>query len=218
MPSILIIDDDPRVRAATRRVLASHPRFEFIGESGTVAHGIDLARATKPDVLLLDLGLPDGSGADVLRALRGDARVPLTLVLTIFDDAEHVFEALRSGALGYLLKDQLAARLGPALDEVCAGGSPMSPTIARRVLMSFSAPNDPERDATHCSLTKRERDVIGLLAEGARYDDVGRDLGVSTNTVRTFIRSIYEKLHVGSKTAAVREAIRLGYVRTPRAR
>jgi DNA-binding NarL/FixJ family response regulator len=216
MTRILLIEDDPRVRAAVRMLLAGSTRYELAAEGASVARGIELARDAKPDVLLLDLGLPDGSGADVLRALRGDAPAPIALVLTIFDDAEHVFDALRAGAVGYLLKDDLAARLVPSLDEACAGGAPMSPTIARRVLKSFADPPARPQDATPPVLTKREREVTTLLAEGASYDEIGRTLGVSTNTVRTFIRSIYDKLHVGSKTEAVREAVRLGYVRMGR--
>ena len=216
MSSILLIEDDPRIRAAVRALVATEPRYELAGECGTVASGIARALASKPDVILLDLGLPDGSGTDVLRALRSEGLVALALVLTIFDDAEHVFDALRAGAVGYLLKDDLAARLVPALEEACAGGAPMSPRIARRVLASFADQAAVPADAEHRALTKREREVTELLADGATYDEVARGLGVSTNTVRTFIRSIYDKLHVCSKTEAVREAVRLGYLRRPR--
>jgi DNA-binding NarL/FixJ family response regulator len=151
----------------------------------------------------------------VLRVLRGVGLEPTAVVLTVFDDSEHVFDALRAGAVGYLLKDDFGARLVPALDEACAGGSPMSPTIARRVLASFAEPPSTASADLVPPLTKREHEVTVLLADGASYDEIGRTLGVSTNTVRSFIRSIYDKLHVCSKTEAVKEAVRLGYVRLP---
>jgi len=207
--TVLLVEDDARVRCAVRE-LVSPSRFTLGGEAATVADALRLDLASA-DVVLLDLGLPDGSGLDVLRALRRERANTLAIVMTVFDDDAHVFEALRLGAVGYLLKDDLVGRLVPAIEEACAGGSPMSPTIARRVLGSFVEPAPSEGVA----LTKREREVTELLAHGSTYDDVARMLGISTNTVRTFIRSIYEKLHVGSKTEAVREAMRLGIVKKP---
>lgn len=213
MTSILLVDDDPRIRAVVRALIAADPRYRLVAEADSVAAATACARETKPDVILLDIGLPDGRGTRILEALRGDAHRPLVLVLTVFEDDDHIFDALRAGAVGYLLKEDVAARLLASLDELQGGGSPMSPSIARRVLSSFAKP--PPLDELPPLLTAREREVTELLAHGSTYDEVGRALGITKNTVRTFIRSIYDKLHVCSKTEAVREAMRLGIVRKP---
>ena len=218
MVAVFTVENDPRVRSAVRTMLEARADYTLTGEAASVAAAIDLVPRARPDVLLLDLGLPDGSGSLVLRAVRAAGLEPLALVLTVHQDDEHVFDALRAGAAGYLLKDELS-RLVSALDEARAGGAPMSPLIARRVLASFA---ESKRQATSAQavafpvLTPREREVTEQLADGASYDEIGRALGISTNTVRTFIRSIYEKLHVCSKTEAVKEAMRLGYLRPPR--
>lgn len=214
--SVVVVEDDARVRAAVRQLLAPERRYRLVGEAGTVAAGIALARKCKPHVLLLDLCLPDGTGADVLRALRVDKPRPIVFVLTVLEDAEHMFDALLAGARGYLLKEKLADRLVPALDDACAGGASMSAGVTPRALGTFADSSAPRSSAIHAALTAREREVTELLARGSSYDEIGRTLYVSTNTVRTFIRRIYEKLRVSSKTGAVREAVRLGYVRMPR--
>ncbi len=210
MPAVLIIDDDPRVRAAAAALVSASGRFTLAGEAGSAAQGIAMARALCPEVLLLDLGLPDGDGTQVLEALREQAAPPAAIVLTVFDDDAHVFDALRAGALGYLLKDDLIGRVLGAIDEVLAGGSPMSPSIARRVLRTFARPTATPPEV---ALTDRELEVTELLAHGSTYAEIGEMLGISTNTVRSFIRSIYDKLHVCSKTEAVREATRRGLLR-----
>src|SRR6185312_14132907 len=137
--TVSLAEDDARVRAAVRALLAASRRFALVAEAASVAEAVVATRVVTPDVLLLDLGLPDGSGLDVLHALRERGAETLAIVMTVFDDEPHIFDALRAGAIGYLLKDDLVARLVPALDEACAGGSPMSPSIARRVLTSFAA-------------------------------------------------------------------------------
>jgi DNA-binding NarL/FixJ family response regulator len=134
------------------------------------------------------------------------------VILTVFDDDAHLFDSLRAGAVGYLLKDDLFEHLLPSLDDVCAGGAPMSASIARRVLRSFRAPAEPAAPEEP-ALTPREVEVLGLLARGCTYDEVARMLAISPNTVRTYIRSTYEKLHVSSKTEAALEAIRRGLIR-----
>jgi DNA-binding NarL/FixJ family response regulator len=218
MSTVLLVEDDPRIRGAVRTLLSDSRRHSLLGEADSVAGAIALASRHQPEVLLLDLGLPDGSGIDVLRAVGARARPPLAMVLTIFDDDAHLFDALRAGAVGYLLKDDMVARLVPSVDDLASGGSPMSPSIARRVLASFcpgdsrisANPPEPKPDV---SLTPRERRVTELLAQGSTYDEIGVELDISTNTVRSFIRSIYEKLQVQSKAAAVREAVRRGIVK-----
>lgn len=212
MIRLVLIEDDPGVRAAVRELLpqGSGAPCACVGEAGTLAEARALCARTRPDVLLLDLGLPDGNGANLLRELRAQNLESVALVLTVFGDDAHLFEALRAGAVGYLLKEDIPARLLSSLEELVAGGAPMSPSIARRVLGSFAT-----HECAPTILTPREGEVTELLAQGMTYAEVGTILGVTTNTVRTFIRAIYDKLHVSSKTAAVREAMRLGIVEKP---
>lgn len=208
MTSVFVVEDDPHVRDAVRSLIAGTTgRYELVGE----ASRIDAARRTlaQADVLLLDLHLPDGSGLELLTL--PSARRALTLILTMFDDNGHIFDSLRAGAIGYLLKDDVFTRLIPSLDDACAGGSPMSPSVARRVLRSFGPPSTPA--GPEIGLTAREVEVVELLAHGSTYDEIARTLDISINTVRTYIRSTYEKLHVSSKTEATLEAMRLGLIR-----
>lgn len=214
MPKLLIVDDDARIREALRFLVEGSGEIEVVGEAATIEGARALLARDTPDVVLLDLGLPDGSGVDLLNGMRAAGRAPIAIVLTVFDDDTHIFDALRAGAVGYLLKDEIVHRLLPSLREALEGGAPMSPSVARRVLESFhlappSQPTAPEEAA----LTPREHEVVELIARGATYEEVGRMLGVSTNTVRSHIRRAYEKLHVSSKAEATREAMRRGIVK-----
>ena len=207
MASLYTIDDDARIRDAIRQLFADSSRHRLVGEATTVAEARAGIPALEPDVILVDLDLPDGRGTEVLDARGREGRAPLALVLTVFDDDEHIFDALRKGAVGYILKDELIAKLAAAIDDLVAGGSPMSPTVARRVLGSFLPPAREDQ-----SLTAREREVVELLSHGSTYGEIARMLGISTNTVRTHVRSSYEKLHVSSKTEASLEALRRGII------
>lgn len=209
MSRVFLVEDEPHARRAVRELLAGSD-IELIGEAATIAAARDGLRGSSADVVLLDLELPDGSGLDVLRLVRERNPAPLVIVLTVLADDEHIFEALREGAIGYLLKCDLDQRLIAGLRDAIAGGSPMSPGIARRVLATFAAPR-----AADMPLTSREAEVMDLLARGCGYDEIGRALGVTTNTIRSFIRSIYEKLHVSNRAEAVSEALRRRLIRQP---
>jgi DNA-binding NarL/FixJ family response regulator len=206
----MLVEDDALVRRSVADQLASSDTFELAVEAPSVAAAHQALDASRPDVVLLDLGLPDGSGLELLGQARARVPAPPCIVLTIFDDDAHIFEALRAGAVGYLLKRDLTTRLLLGLSEAIAGGSPMSPGIARRVLSSFAVQPEPVT-----SLTPRELEVTQLLSKGSTYDEIAHMLGVSSNTVRSFIRSIYEKLQVNSRTEAVWEALRQGLIRLP---
>jgi DNA-binding NarL/FixJ family response regulator len=207
---VLLVEDDARLRSRLAAVLRRRPHLRVVGEVAAAEAALDLLRqGLEVDVVLVDLGLPGMSGRELISIAKATwPRVEL-VVLTGFADDESIYEALRAGATGYLLKDAGPDEIVSAIDEVCDGGAPMSPGIARRVLAGFHAHQEgPEPD-----LTRRERQVLELLTRGASYPLIGQGLGISTNTVQTHIRSIYRKLQVSTKSEATLVAIRRGYVR-----
>jgi DNA-binding NarL/FixJ family response regulator len=207
---VLLVEDDARLRSRLAAVLRRRPDLRIVGEVETAEEALALLRqGLGVDVALVDLGLPGMPGQELISIAKATwPRVEL-LVLTGFADDDSIYEALRAGATGYLLKDAGPAAIAAAIDEVCDGGAPMSPAIARRVLAGFHARHeDPESD-----LTPRERQVLDLLTRGGSYPLIGQALGISTNTVQSHIRSIYRKLQVSTKSEATLVAIRRGYVR-----
>ena len=152
------------------------------------------------DVVLMDIDLPGISGIEATRALRCDPAAPLVVMLTVYADEEQIFASLRAGAYGYLLKTTPPAQLLESLVSVYRGGSPMSESIARRVVSSFRGPSP--RQPAHSDLTEREEEVLGLLARGYRYREIADRLTIGFETVRTHIRHIYDKLQVRSRTEA----------------
>ena len=205
--SIVIIEDQKRAREGLAILIAGTSGFHVLGSYGSVEDA--LARMTAaPDVVLSDIGLPGMSGIEGVSHIKG--RFPRTqiLILTVFADDDHVFEAICAGAAGYLLKDTRPARLLESLREVREGGSPMSPDIARRVCTMFQRFAPPS--GSRAELSDREMDVLRRMAEGDSYKTAADALGVSLDTVRFHIRAIYEKLHVHSKSEAVLKAFRTG--------
>lgn len=166
-----------------------------------------------PALAIVDLGLPDGCGLDVVRELAARCPATPTLVLTVDDRPQMVIAALRAGASGYVLKEDLVSRLAPAIGDAVAGGMPLSArlgTTVRRQLRSAAA-GAPEV----VTLTPTERDLLDGLARGLSYDQCGLMAGISVNTVRTHVRAMYRKLEVSSKTEAVVEAVRRGLIELP---
>jgi DNA-binding NarL/FixJ family response regulator len=207
---VLLVEDDARLRSRLAAVLRLRAHIHVVGEAQTAEEALDLFRqGLEVDVALVDLRLPGMSGQELISIAKATwPRVEL-VVLTGFADDDSIYEALRAGATGYLLKDAGPEEIASAIDEVCDGGAPMSPGIARRVLAGFHA----HREGPESDLTPREREVLGLLAHGASYPLIGQGLGISTSTVQTHIRNIYRKLQVSTKSEATLVAIRRGYVR-----
>ncbi|HEY7371445.1 MAG TPA: response regulator transcription factor [Polyangia bacterium] len=207
---MLLVEDDAGLRARLAAVLRRRPHLRVVGEVAGAEEALVLLRqGLEVDVALVDLRLPGMPGQQLISIAKAAwPRVEL-VVLTGYADDDSIYEALRAGATGYLLKDAGPAEIASAIDEVCDGGAPMSPGIARRVLAGFHA----HRDGPGSDLTDRERQVLDLLTRGASYPLIGQGLGISTNTVQTHIRSIYRKLHVSTKSEATLVAIRRGYVR-----
>lgn len=211
---VLLVEDDTHTRARLARVVDAHPRLRLLGDAGTCADARRHFERHPPDVLLTDLDLPDGDGTSLIREARARFPEVLPLVITVFGDEQHVVGAIEAGALGYLLKDGSADYIGASILEMVAGGSPISPPIARYLLRRFrpdgGAPARPE-DRTP-RLSERERDVLALIVKGFAYAEIAELLGVSPHTVTTHVRGIYRKLEVHSRGEAVYEALQLGIV------
>jgi DNA-binding NarL/FixJ family response regulator len=205
--SVVIVEDQPRLREALVALLGGMPGFAVAGAFGAMEPALAALAGSPADVALIDLGLPGMSGIEGVRRLRQIAPATQVLVLTVHDDDVHVFEAICAGACGYLLKDTPPARIVAAIEELRAGGAPMSPAVARRVVSTFHRVA-PREAAT--ILSPRERDVLAALAAGSSYKEVAASLGLAIDTVRFHVRHIYEKLHVHSKSAAVMRAFQRG--------
>lgn len=202
--SIAVVEDDEILRTAFVEALAADAELAVCG---TFANAEDLLlqlRSMVPDVVIMDLNLPAMDGITCTQRVKEMHPRTNVLVCTVQDDDDSLFSALCAGATGYLLKGAQPARMVEAVKSVNAGGSPMSPGIARRVLGSFSAPRKQAKEFE--LLTERERQVLDQLALGYRYKEVAEHLQMSIDTVRTHVRNLYEKLHVSSRTDALNKA------------
>lgn len=217
MHHALIVEDLPQAREWLEGVL----KATFPGVSVTVAARLDEAMqavvASRFDLALVDLGLPDGSGVDVVGALRLHQPQALPVVVTIYDDDDHLFPALQAGAFGYLLKDQPATAMVGQLRRMVDGEPPLSPPIARRVLSHFASGVE-RREALmrqmegQVRLTERETEVLQRVAKGYTLVEIARQFGLSRHTVGDHIKQIYRKLNVSSRAEATLEAARRGLV------
>jgi DNA-binding NarL/FixJ family response regulator len=199
--AVSIVEDD----APAREILADWVRqagdFACVGTHATVEEALEHLPDEKPSVVLMDINLPGMSGIEGVRRLK--PRLPGTqfLMLTVYEDTDHVFEALAAGATGYLLKQTPRSELLASIKDVHAGGSPMTSNIARRVVQAFH--REEAGTPESAKLSQREREVLGLLAQGYLYKEIVDVLSVSRGTLNTYVRRIYEKLHVRSRSQAV---------------
>lgn len=206
----LIVEDRPATARALERLLTDHFSGVEVQVAGSVADALERLGTWTPDLALIDLGLPDGSGVEIIDHLATSQPGCLRVVTTIFSDDVHLFPALRAGANGYLLKDQSAEQLGRSLMGILNGEPPLSPAIARRLLQVFAPePTQPEE-----ALSPRERETLTLIAKGCRLHEVADQLGVTRNTAAGYLKSVYRKLKVSSRAEATLEAVRRGLVGT----
>jgi DNA-binding NarL/FixJ family response regulator len=203
--TVSIIEDDAQARPILAEWISRAAGFACVGEHPTAESALARLPEERPRVVLTDINLPGLSGIECVRRLK--PRLPDTqfVMLTVYEDADHIFEALVAGATGYLLKRTPRDELLAALREVHAGGSPMTSNIARKVVQSFQPPQSSEADA----LSPREREVLDLLARGYLYKEIAESIRISLPTVNTYIRRIYEKLHVRSRAQAVARYTRM---------
>jgi DNA-binding NarL/FixJ family response regulator len=211
---ILIVEDEPEFLRRFATAVAEDAALSLVAAVANGADGIAMLDQHQPDVLLIDLGLPDIKGAAVIR--HAAARHPDcdVLVVTMFDDDEHVVEALEAGATGYLLKDASPERIVRSIHELREGGAPINPGIARRILARFrlaSRPPPLAEPAPEASpLTARETELLRLTAKGLTFESIGELLDISPHTVVSHVKKIYRKLAVHSRAEAVFEASQLG--------
>ncbi len=219
MPTtVLIVEDEPEFMRRFSQAVLGDADLALVGSAGTARHAMALLETQRPDVVLLDLGLPDASGVEVIRHAARCQCACDVLVVTMFDDDQHVLESIEAGAAGYLLKDSVAASIVSSIRELRAGGSPISPGIARRILERFRlalAPHQPASAKAAAKpagspLTERETELLCLTAKGLSFDTISELMGISPHTVVAHVRKIYRKLAVHSRGEAVYEATQLG--------
>lgn len=207
---VAVVEDDGTTREALAELLAGAPGYVCVGTFRCIEDAI-AGETLQVQVALVDIDLPGIPGSEGVSLLRDQWPGCEVLMLTVYPDANRVFESICNGAVGYLLKKTPARRLLDAIREAAAGGAPMSPEIARQVVTMFRAA--PRELPSGEALTPQETQVLQLLADGYSYGNVGSRMAISVNTVRTYIRNVYEKLHVHTKSEAVSQGLRRGLIR-----
>jgi DNA-binding NarL/FixJ family response regulator len=203
---VAVIEDVHDIREGLKFLINNTDGFRCTGAFRTLEDALQALHVEQPDVALVDIGLPGMSGIEGVRLLKQRYPALVSLILTVYDDDARIFEALCAGACGYLLKKTSPARLLESVREALAGGAPMSPEVARRVIALFAEVRPPERADYH--LTPHETRLLRLLVDGHSYKTAASRLGVTVHTVSFHLRQIYEKLQVHSKSEAVAKALR----------
>ncbi|HEX4121802.1 MAG TPA: response regulator transcription factor [Verrucomicrobiae bacterium] len=207
MISVSIVDDDKDLRRSIVNFMNRSAGFRCLNGYGSGEAALKSLPAEQPDVVLMDINMAGMNGIECVERLKAAAPRIQIVMLTVYEDTEKIFDALAAGASGYLLKRLSPSRLLQAIREVHAGGSPMSGSIARKVVASFqTAEGSAQR---HAQLSPREQMILGRLAKGLTYQQIADELGISVNTIRTYLRRVYEKLHVQSRTEAVAKYLRI---------
>jgi DNA-binding NarL/FixJ family response regulator len=214
--SVLIVEDDPAFRAGFVHAVHCAADMALAGQADDLPEGLRLLDTTRPDVLLVDIGLPSGSGIDLIR--HANATLPScdVMVVTVFGDERHVIECLEAGASGYLLKGAHEPGIVDQIRALRSGGSPISPVIARQLLVRFNQTRaTPSLDLMGevPVLSAQEQTVLQLSGKGYSYEEIAGLMSLSRHTIETYVKRIYRKLHVHSKVEALYEARKFGLVR-----
>ena len=214
MIGVLLVDDQALVRAGFRMILNAEPDLEVVGEAGGGLGAVTNAENLRPDVVLMDIRMPDLDGIEATRRIVRDEDSPRVLVLTTFDLDEYVYEALRAGASGFLLKDAPEDQLLAAIRVVASGGSLFAPSVTRRLIQRFAEDRAPatQLSAALAELTERERDVLKLIARGQSNSEIAESLIVSEHTAKSHVSSILRKLDLRDRVQAVVVAYESGLV------
>jgi DNA-binding NarL/FixJ family response regulator len=198
---VCVVEDDAELRESIGGFIQGAPGFECAGAYASAEEALEALPSQKADVVLMDINLPGMNGIQCVRKL--GERIPAlqVIMLTVYENSDRIFEALAAGACGYLVKSTPPEKLLEAIQDITTGGSPMSSHIARKVVQAFHSPGPASPSAEH--LAPREEQVLELLAQGRAYKQIAGDMNLHIGTVRTYIRRIYEKLHVNCRTDAV---------------
>ena len=210
MVRILIADDHPLVRSGMRALLTATEDLEVVGEAATGEEAISLAAALQPDVIVMDLRMPGINGIEATRRIMQSYPHMRILVVTLFEDDDSVFAALRAGARGYILKEANEVEVLRAIRAVGGGDAIFSSTIAQRLLGFFAAPRPAALAAPFPDLTDREREILTLIAQGCSNGEIAQTLVISLKTVRNYISSIFSKLQVADRAQAILRAREAG--------
>ena len=202
--SLAIVEDLAEVREGLKQFISLNPEFTILGTFQTAEEALQRLPQLNPDIVIMDINLPGMSGIECIKLLK--KKIPRTqfMMFTVYENDEKVFEALKAGASGYLLKNTGLLQLIAALKELHNGGSPMSANIARKLVNLFQDEHVAEEPAS--GLSKRENEILLLLSKGLLYKEIADQLGISVGTVRQHIHKIYEKLHVQNRTEALNKA------------
>ncbi|HVT60082.1 MAG TPA: response regulator transcription factor [Thermoanaerobaculia bacterium] len=203
---VVIVEDQRIAREGLAQLIQGTPGYRVVGAHTALEEALRTIEREAPDVVLLDINLPGKSGSEGVADVLGLCPEAAVLMLSVFEDQDKIFESICNGACGYLLKKTPPARLLEAIREVHEGGSPMSPEIARKVIRYFRGVPAPAQSLPE--LPDQQRRLLALLAEGYSYQACSERLGIKVNTVRNYVRLVYEKLHVHSKAGAVAKALK----------
>ena len=198
---VAIVEDSRGTRESLAELLNHAPTLRCVGAHPSGEEALEQIPAETPDVVLMDINLPQMNGIECVSRLKQKMPKAQVLMLTTYEEGDLIFDSLRKGASGYLLKDMPPAELIEAIEEVHTGGAPMSPQIARKVVSHFQRIKKPQSDMEQ--LTKREEEILSLLAKGFFYKEIAEKMGVTIHTVKAHSHHVYEKLHVQSRTEAV---------------
>ena len=210
--SIVVVEDDVKVRAHLVSMINACVSLDLKEDVGTCVAARRALKEHKPDVLLVDLGLPDGSGIDIIRVIDQLRLDTEALVVTGFNDEHHVFQALQAGAKGYISKHDSSQKITDAIGQMMSGGAPISPVIARLMLTRFQPAEAKQQSKELELLTERELSILSYVSRGFTAKEIAEMLEVSYYTVTTHVKNIYRKLKVNSRAEALFEAIQLGLI------
>ncbi len=204
--TVSLVEDNDQLRATLARVIGRAEGFQCLAQYATAEEALKAIPQERPNVVLMDINLPGMSGVECVRQLKPLVPETLVVMLTAYEDTDNIFNSLAAGASGYLLKRTTSAELLAAIRDVQKGGSPMTTHIARKVVQSFQKAG-PSPQPTE-NLSQREQEVLDCLSQGLIYKEIAEKLGISYETVHTYIRRIYEKLQVRTRTEAVAKFLR----------